>query len=106
MVQSGGPRTASRFRQIVENKYDAFWAFILEPFTEQFDEIDWLTRTEDFAGFGQGLATIYLNRVNKKRFAIINNKAVDAVELFGIHVPAALARRYSVIRDAEAQLIE
>jgi hypothetical protein len=59
-------------------------------FGEGFNELQWLDRTKEFPGFGQGLATIYLNRVDKKRFAIINNKAVEAISLFGVQVPVAL----------------
>ena len=40
-VQSGGPRTAARFRATIEAKYDEFRAFVLEPFTQPFNEIEW-----------------------------------------------------------------
>lgn len=105
-VQSGGHRTASRFRAAIEDRYDEFRAFAMEPFAESFDEAQWLERIREFSHFGVGLATIFLNRVDKKRFAIINNKADDAVELFDISVPTVLARRYQVVRDAWRQLIE
>lgn len=75
-VQTGGYRTASDFRATIEEKYDKFRLFILEPFTESFDEYRWLERAREFPYFGVGLATIFLNRVDKKRFAIVNNKAV------------------------------
>lgn len=105
-VQSGGHRTASRFRTTIEEKYDEFRSFILEPFAEPFDEVRWLERTREFPYFGVGLATIFLNRVDKKRFAIINNKAVEAVELFGVSVSTGLVARYQTVRDAWRQLIE
>ncbi len=106
MVQTGGSRTASRFREDVEEKFEAFREFVLEPFNEPFDEIAWLSRTNSFFGLGPGLSTIYLNRLNKRRFAIVNNKAAMAIELLGVHVPVLLTTRYRIIRDAEAQLIE
>jgi hypothetical protein len=105
-VQSGGSRTAPLFRKTVEAKYKDFRNLVLEPFSEGFDELSWLDRTKEFPGFGQGLATIYLNRVDKKRFAIINNKAVEAMSLFGVEVPVALGMRFEAVRDAERQLIE
>ncbi len=83
-VQSGGHRTAPLFRKTIEDNYDAFRRFVLEPFSEGFDELKWLERTKEFLGFGQGLATIYLNRVDKERFAIVNNKAVEAMALFDV----------------------
>ena len=105
-VQSGGHRTASRFRATIEARYDEFRAFVLEPFAEPFDETQWLERIHEFSHFGAGLATIFLNRVDKARFAIINNKAVEAVALFGVSVPTVLVRRYMAVRDAWRQLIE
>jgi hypothetical protein len=83
-VQSGGHRNASRFRATVAEKYDEFRAFVLEPFTRLFNEIEWLPRIKGFPHFGVGLATIFLNRVDKKRFVIINNRAVEAVELLSV----------------------
>lgn len=44
-VQSGGHRTASRFRATVEEKYDKFRAFVMESFAESFDEAQWLERS-------------------------------------------------------------
>jgi hypothetical protein len=92
MVQSGGERTASRFRKTVEDNFDEFRSFTLEPFNEGFDELTWLENVRRFSHFGQGLATIYLNRVDKTRFAVINNKAVEAVKLFGVTVPSVLLK--------------
>lgn len=105
-VQTGGYRTASDFRATIEEKYDKFRLFILEPFTESFDEYRWLERAREFPYFGVGLATIFLNRVDKKRFAIVNNKAVEAVKLFGVSVPTVLVARYQAVRDAWRQLID
>jgi len=105
-VQTGGYRTASDFRATIEEKYDKFRLFILEPFTESFDEYRWLERAREFPYFGVGLATIFLNRVDKKRFAIVNNKAVEAVKLFGVSVPTGIVARYQAVRDAWRQLIE
>lgn len=105
-LQSGGARTAGRFRRTMQERLDEFRAYALEPFQDGFDEVSWLERSKPFAGFGQGLATIYLNRIDKSRFAILNNKAAEAVELLGVDVPAGLGAGYRAVRDAERQLIE
>ena len=106
MVQSGGYRTAPMLRETVEGNYEAFREFVMEPFGDSFEEAPWLDRIHEFKGLGQGLATIYLNRVDKARFAVINNKAVEAVELFDVKVPSVLTKKYLAVRDAELQLIE
>ena len=105
-IQSGGYRTAPRFRETIEARYNEFRTFLLQPFEKGFDEIKWLNRIQEFTGLGQGLATIYLNRVDKNRFAVVNNKAVEAIELLGVEVPAVLARKYETVRDSEKRLIE
>ena len=106
-VQSGGHRTAPKFQKTIEENYDAFHAFALEPFEQGFDELQWLNRTNgSLPGFGQGLSTIYLNRVDKKRFAIVNKKAIEAMSLLGVAVAGTRAEKFRIIRDAERQLIE
>ncbi len=105
LVQSGGQRTAGQFKATIEKNYDDFRRFVLEPFEKDFNETSWLEGIENFKGFGQGLATIYLNRVDKKRFAILNNKAVGAMQLMGVDVPLKLVPRYLAIRDGHKQLI-
>lgn len=105
-VQSGGPRTVNLFKLVLESNYDEFREYVFEPFSSEFDEIAWLDRNNDFLHFGGGIATIYLNRVDKTRFAIINNKAVKAMQLFDVVIPSVLTQRYKVIRDAEQQLID
>lgn len=106
MVQSGGHRTAPLLKQTLDEKYEAFREFVLQPFSDGFDEVRWLERINEFKGFGQGLATIYLNRVDKNRFAILNNKATEAIALFGVDVPAVIGQRYAAVRNAQRQLIE
>ncbi len=41
-----------------------------DPFDSDFDMAKWLVGIKAFNHFGIGLATIYLNRVYKKRFPI------------------------------------
>ena len=106
MVQSGGHRTAPLLKQTLDEKYEAFREFVLQPFSDGFDEVRWLERINEFKGFGQGFATIYLNRVDKNRFAILNNKATEAIALFGVDVPVVIGQRYAAVRNAQRQLIE
>jgi 5-methylcytosine-specific restriction protein B len=105
-VQSGGHRTAGKFRETMEAQYDDFRAFAVEPFSQDFDVKSWLSRIDNFNGFGKGLATIYLNRIDNKRFAILNNKAVEAFKLLEVRVPNDLTAQYEAIRKAELQLME
>lgn len=104
-VQSGGYRTSGKFRQTIESNYEQFRPFILNPFDTNFDEAKWLAGTKKFKYFGIGLATIYLNRVDKKRFPILNNKAADSLVLFAVTLPTDIVKRYQVVREAQQQLI-
>lgn len=104
-VQSGGYRTSGRFRKMLESKYDQFKKFLLNPFEENFDEAAWLVEIKGYNSFGIGLATIYLNRVNKGHFPILNNKAIDALNLFDIQFPTNNVQRYQTLRNAQKQLI-
>lgn len=106
MIQSGGHRTAGGFRRSIEADISSFREFVLEPFDSEFDIDNWLDRISDFKGMGIGLATIYLNRVDKHRFAIVNNKAVEAVRMFGVSVPSATVNRYKRIHEAWSQVME
>ena len=104
-VQSGGYRTSRKFLQTMESNYDQFRPFVLRPFDNDFDEAKWLAGTKDFNYFGVGLATIYLNRVDKKRFPILNNKAADALALFDVSLPTDIVKRYQVVREVQKHII-
>lgn len=104
-VQSGGYRTSSQFRQTIETLYDQFRTFVLSPFDSDFDVSKWLTGTKGFKHFGIGLSTIYLNRVNKKRFPILNNKTAESLELFDISLPSDTVKRYMAVIKAQQQII-
>lgn len=104
-VQSGGYRTVGKLMETIESNYKKFRTFVLMPFETDFDEEKWIAGIEDFKYFGVGLATIYLNRVDKKRFAILNNKAVDSLTLFDLSFSTNTIKRYQGVRDAQQQLI-
>ncbi|MDI9526090.1 MAG: AAA family ATPase [Pseudomonadota bacterium] len=104
-VQSGGYRTSGALRRTVEENYTRFRSFIMRPFDEDFDEAKWLTGIKGFKHFGIGLATIYLNRVDKERFPVLNNKATEAIKLLGVSLPTDNVKRYKTLREAHQQLI-
>ncbi|EFI34401.1 ATPase associated with various cellular activities AAA_5 [Desulfonatronospira thiodismutans ASO3-1] len=105
-VQSGGYRTSKQFRETINSQYEQFLPFILSPFEAKFDELQWLNRIEDFKYFGNGLATIYLNRVDKKRFPILNNKTAKALQLFDIKLSSKTIERYQDTKAAQQKLID
>jgi len=104
-VQSGGYRTSSRFRQTIETQYDQFRQFVLNPFDSDFDVEKWLAGTKAFKNFGIGLATIYLNRIDKKRFPIINNKVATSLAMLDIQLPSNEVKRYQAVEEAQKQIM-
>lgn len=83
MIQSGGQRTASLFIDSITQIITEFKNRILEPFYENFEVEKWLDWAENVKYFGSGLSTIYLNRVDKEKFTVINKKSIEAYELLG-----------------------
>jgi len=105
-LQSGGQRSSGKFRQTIESQYDQFRPFVLSPFESDFSALAWLAKTKEFKHFGSGLATIYLNRVDKERFPILNNKTADSLKLFDVKLPVDISKRYKAVLDAQKQLID
>ena len=92
-VQSGGYRTSGKFREMVKSMYDRFRSFVQSPFDTNIDEAKWLAETKAFKYFGIGMATIYLNRIDKKRFPILNNKTANSLALFDVYLPSDTVKR-------------
>ena len=90
---------------MVKSNYDRFSSFVQSPFDSNFDEAKWLAGTKAFKYFGIGMATIYLNRIDKKRFPILNNKTADSLALFDVYLPSDTVKRYKAVREAQQQLI-
>jgi len=106
-IQTGGARTASRFIQNVNKNYASFRQRMLAPFNPNFDVNDWIQWSESFLFFGKGLATIYLNRVDKRKFAIVNNKSIEAYKKLGYSISiSGLINTYNDILDAQTDLIK
>lgn len=106
-IQSGGYRTAPQLIENVNKKYEEFREKILEPLTSGFNLDSWLQWCDSFPFFGKGLATIYLNRVNKQKFVVVNNKSIDGLKKLGYKIPSAnLQSQYNAILAAEKNLLE
>lgn len=105
-IQSQGERSASKFKKTIENNLPAFRSFAMEPWRRDFDPEGWLERIAGFKYFGSGLATIWLNRIDKKLFSVVNGKAEKAVELFRIDIPSKLEQKYRAINLAQKQLLD
>lgn len=105
-IQSGGPRTANRFIQSVHQNFSEFRKRILDPFISTFDVYEWIRWSETFSFFGKGLATIYLNRVDKRKFVIVNNKSIKAYRKLGYDVSSThLESTYKNLLNAQTDLI-
>ena len=85
-IQSGGHRGKNLFKAYIENNFEKFREFILDPFSQNFDVAKWIKRLKEFKNFGRGAATTYLNRIDNKRFSIFNNKTKDALGKMGIDI--------------------
>ena len=106
-VQSQGYRTASNFKSSIELNYPEFRKRILDVFSPSFDLAEWLSWTEGFKYFGQGLVTIFLNRVNKHQYIIVNTKSIGALNALGFDIKnRKLQDTYFAIHAAEQQLID
>ncbi len=106
-IQSGGSRTAPKLIENVNKKYEEFREKILEPLASGFNLASWLQWCDSFPFFGKGLATIYLNRVNKHQFVVVNNKSIDGLKKLGYKIPSAnLQSQYNAILAAEKNLLD
>ncbi len=105
-IQSGGHRNKNNLKATILGKYDEFRTFILSAFLPDLNVSEWLSQSEGFKSFGRGLATIFLNRVNKDRYAIVNNKTGDALDLLGVKLPSDFVKRYDAVKSAQEQLID
>ena len=106
-IQSGGHRTAPKLIENINQKFEEFREKILEPFSQRFNLDEWLQWSDIFPYFGKGLATIYLNRIDKHKYVIVNNKSVDGLKKLGYKIPSGnLKSQYDAILAAEKSLME
>jgi hypothetical protein len=106
-IQSGGYRTAGNLLKAVHDDYRSFKSKIIEPFNNDFDVYNWLNWAKDFPYFGKGIATIFLNRLNKTKFAVVNNKSIEAYEMLGYTIKRnPLEKTYEDIYNAQTDFIK
>lgn len=104
-IQSGGYRTAGSFKKTIEANFDLFRDFVLEPYSVDFNLDSWLGRINNFKFFGGGIATIYLNRIDKHKFAIVNNKSRDGIKAMGYAIKGDLVEQYHCVESAQKDLM-
>lgn len=105
-VQSGGHRTAPWLKMAIEADPAAFRAMVLAPFESDFNVTEWLQGVDRFKGWGKGIATIYLNRVDPKRFVVVNNKSIEAYQRLGYPVrERPLEATYADLEAAQQNLL-
>ena len=83
-IQSLGSRNINDFSNMLHEKLKSFREYILQPFNENFDLHNWLFRErKQFKYWGVGIASIYLVRINKNKYAVLNNKTINALKILG-----------------------
>ncbi|MDR3135057.1 MAG: hypothetical protein LBU69_03055 [Deltaproteobacteria bacterium] len=106
LIQSLGERNLNNFEKMISSKLEDFRKYILEPFHKDFDPNDWLDRRDPFSQWGVGIATIYLVRVNKFRYAVLNNKTVNALKMLGFeNVKTINNQTYSYVTYIQNRII-
>ena len=104
-LQSGGHRKIEDFKKTINEEYDNFRSFLLKPFEDDFDLEQWFASLSDYKGFGQGSATIYLNRINKNKFSVVNEKTSAFFTALQIKLPSNLFKRYTIVNETQKHWI-
>ena len=105
-VQSGGNRTKNLFKESLTNNFPAFKEYLLQPFRDDFSAADWLMKRKDFYYWGEGISTIYLNRIDPDKYPVINNKTLDGLKLLGWKIRGSYPAKLEDVRVAQRSLIE
>jgi len=106
-VQSGGDRTKNRFRNTVEGDFGGFKEFVLKPFQANFSLQDWFMQLEHYPGFGVGIATIFLNRIDYDKYPIMNNKTLKALNRLGYRISSSKNWvNYELVKRYQDRLID
>tara|TARA_R110002051_G_C8649271_1_gene487340 strand:+ start:89 stop:1099 length:1011 start_codon:yes stop_codon:yes gene_type:complete len=105
-VQSLGHRGLSNFELEIGNNYLSFRKFVLEPFDKYFNLKNWFERIENHKYFGVGIATIYLNRVDRSKYPIINGKTIQSLKLLCYELSSSKNyKNYSKVKTIQSNLI-
>ncbi|MFH1706352.1 MAG: AAA family ATPase [Planctomycetota bacterium] len=105
-IQSGGHRTKNQFIEGLGGKVGKFRDFILDPFSKVFDAVAWLKDRENYPFFGIGIATIYLNRVDKHRYPVLNKKTEESLAWLGYELTGDNYNKYPEVGRIQAELIK
>jgi hypothetical protein len=107
-LQSGGHRYKFRFRHTIEENHTEFKNYVIRPFENDFDVEAWLfDERKQFSYFGIGIASIYLNRVNKHRYSVMNNKTQDSLRALEYDIPSTKNENcYRIVHEIQTELIE
>jgi 5-methylcytosine-specific restriction endonuclease McrA len=105
-VQSGGDRTKNKFRDTVLKDFNSFKQFVLKPFQEKFSLKDWFLQLGKYPGFGVGIATIFLNRIDYRKYPIMNNKTLKALNKLGYKISSSKnLKNYELVKKYQDSLI-
>ncbi|MDF1548748.1 MAG: HNH endonuclease [Bacteroidales bacterium] len=106
-IQSGGDRAKNKFRDLATKDFNNLKSFVLEPFTDKFSLEDWFHRLDAFPGFGVGIATIYLNRIDYSQYPIMNNKTLNALNKLGYKISSSKSwKNYELVKNIQENLIK
>lgn len=104
-IQSTINMNIETLKTTINNQYEAFRDYMLEPFSTNFDDSEWLKRTNEFTQFGDGAATIYLCRVNKSNYPVMNGRTKKALNTLGVKLSGNEVKKYKLIKDYQSKLI-
>ena len=105
-VQSGGYRTKNKFYDTLEKNLNNFRKYILLPFQDEFSLQDWFAQRKEFPGFGVGIATIFLNRIDCNKFPVMNNKTIKALNKLGYKITSSKNfENYKLVKKYQNNLI-
>lgn len=106
-IQSGGERTAGKFKEMMESNSDEFQQHILSIFNDDFSLIDWWQKTDKYTNFGRGIRSIFLHRVFPDKYAVFNNKSLKVYKLIGLY-PKRIPKGtfdYQLLIDSAKKLV-
>ncbi len=91
------------------NKVGELKTFLLRPFEHGFDLNLWLDESNrNFRGMGIGIFSVYLNRINRKKFPVLNRSTADS--LFELYLPINTSRQiklsYNKLIDFTDKILE
>lgn len=106
-VQSGGHRTKNIFLNSVLSDSENFRQFVFQPFQNNFSVKTWFRELKSYPGFGFGIATIFLNRIDYNEYPIMNNKTINALNNLG-HVISSTQNwnNYQLVKKIQDELIQ